>query len=63
MMTNSDMAATCLSEKDAQAVIIGCTEILLAIQYEKIEDSSIFDATTVLARALIRESKKMEMTD
>ncbi|WP_249037445.1 hypothetical protein [Lacinutrix venerupis] len=53
------MAATYLSRKGAQAVILGCTEIPLAIQYDKIEDSLIIDATTVLARALIRESKKM----
>jgi len=54
------MAATYLSRKGAQAVILGCTEIPLAIQYEKIENSLIIDATTVLASALIRESKKME---
>ncbi|WP_339708285.1 amino acid racemase [uncultured Kriegella sp.] len=57
---NLSMAATYLSRKGAQAVILGCTEIPLAIQYEKIEDSLIIDATTVLARALIRESRKME---
>ncbi len=58
---NLSMAATYLSRKGAQAVILGCTEIPLAIQYEKIEDSLIIDATTVLASALIRESKKMEL--
>ncbi|MDP2524485.1 aspartate/glutamate racemase family protein [Maribacter dokdonensis] len=57
---NLSMAATYLSRKGAQAVILGCTEIPLAIQYEKIENSLIIDATTVLASALIRESKKME---
>ncbi|WP_324027278.1 aspartate/glutamate racemase family protein [Maribacter sp. BPC-D8] len=57
---NLSMAATYISRKGAQAVILGCTEIPLAIQYEKIEESLIIDATTVLARALIRESKKIE---
>jgi aspartate racemase len=56
---NLSMAATYLSRKGAEAVILGCTEIPLAIQYEKIEDSLIIDATTVLASALIRESKKI----
>nr|WP_252732624.1 hypothetical protein [Cellulophaga baltica] len=54
------MAATYLSRKGAEAVILGCTEIPLAIQYQKIENSLIIDATTVLAKALIRESKKLE---
>ena len=54
------MAATYLSRKGAEAVILGCTEIPLAIQYEKVENSLIIDATTVLATALIRESRKME---
>ncbi|WBU89784.1 aspartate/glutamate racemase family protein [Cellulophaga omnivescoria] len=55
---NLNMAATYLSRKGAQAVILGCTEIPLAIQDTKIEDSLIIDATTVLAGALIRESRK-----
>lgn len=57
---NLSMAATYLSRKGAQAIILGCTEIPLAIQYDKIEESLIIDATTVLASALIRESRKME---
>lgn len=38
----------------AQAVILGCTEIPLAISEEKIDGMSIIDPTAVLARALIR---------
>ncbi|WP_424000005.1 hypothetical protein [Maribacter sp. IgM3_T14_3] len=55
------MAATYLSRKGAQAVILNYRENPLAIQYELIEDSLITDATTDLERALIRKSKKMEM--
>lgn len=55
---NLNMAATYLSRKGAQAIILGCTEIPLAIQYQEIENSLIIDATAVLAKALIRESRK-----
>jgi aspartate racemase len=57
---NLSMAATYLSRKGAQAIILGCTEIPLAIQYEQIESSLIIDATAVLAKALIRESRKID---
>ena len=49
-------AATYLSRKGAQAIILGCTEIPLAIQTEVIENSLVIDATKILAQALIRES-------
>ncbi len=55
---NLIMAATYLSRKGAEAIILGCTEIPLAIQEHKIENSLIIDATSVLAAALIRESTK-----
>lgn len=42
-----------LKEKGAQAVILGCTEIPLAITEEKIYDIITIDPTNVLARALI----------
>ena len=48
--------ATDLSRRGAQAVILGCTEIPLALTEQKIENSIIIDATSVLAAALIRES-------
>ena len=51
-------AATYLSRKGADAIVLGCTEIPLAITEEQIENSIIVDATSVLAKALIRESKK-----
>lgn len=54
---NLIMAATYLSRKGAEAIILGCTEIPLAIQEEKIENSLIIDATSILAAALIKASK------
>ncbi|MCJ7713906.1 aspartate/glutamate racemase family protein, partial [Candidatus Bathyarchaeota archaeon] len=45
-----------LKEEGAQAVILGCTEIPLAITEKKINDILLIDPTTVLARALIRFS-------
>lgn len=59
---NLSMAATYLSRKGAQAIVLGCTEIPLAIQYNKIESSLIVDATAILAKALIRESKKRALS-
>ena len=53
---NLIMAATYLSRKGAEAVILGCTEIPLAIKEEKIENSIIIDATSILAKALIKAS-------
>ncbi len=50
-------ASTYLSRKGAHCIILGCTEIPLAIQEETIENSLILDATKILAKALIRESK------
>ena len=50
-------ASTYLSRRGAQAVILGCTEISLAITEQKIENSLIIDATSILASALIRESR------
>lgn len=52
------MAASYLSRKGVEAVILGCTEIPLAINEIKIEESIVIDATEVLAKALIRESTK-----
>lgn len=51
-------AAINLSRKGAEAIILGCSEIPLVITEEKIENSIVIDATTVLAKALIRESIK-----
>ena len=43
-----------LVEAGAQAVILGCTEIPLAIQERTLENIVLVDPTLVLARALIR---------
>lgn len=44
-----------LKEKGAQAVILGCTELPLAVPEKEIESLPIIDPTEILARALIRE--------
>ncbi|UCE06199.1 MAG: aspartate/glutamate racemase family protein [bacterium] len=44
-----------LKDRGAEAVILGCTEIPLAISENKINDILIIDPTLILARALIRE--------
>ena len=45
-----------LREKGAEAVILGCTELPLAIPEEEVDSTIIIDPTEVLARALIRET-------
>ena len=50
-------AASYFSRKGADAIILGCTEISLAITESKIENSVIIDACSILATALIRESR------
>ena len=50
------MAASYLSRKGVEAIVLGCTEIPLAIHELQIETSMVIDATEVLAKALIRES-------
>lgn len=45
-----------LKEQGAQAVILGCTEIPLAITETVIDDLITIDPTNVLARALVRHS-------
>lgn len=44
-----------LRNKGAQVVILGCTEIPLAVNEQKIEDTALIDPAVILARALIRE--------
>ena len=43
-----------LQKKGAQAIILGCTEIPLAINENFLDDIILIDPTTILARALIR---------
>ncbi|MDF1547439.1 MAG: amino acid racemase [Bacteroidales bacterium] len=52
------MAASYLARKGVEAIILGCTEIPLAIHEIQIENSMVIDGTEVLAKALIRESIK-----
>lgn len=46
---------THLRAKGAEAVILGCTEIPLAITEKRVDGTVILDPTLILARALIRE--------
>jgi aspartate racemase len=48
--------AQTLQQQGAEAVILGCTEIPLAITENKIGPMMVIDPTTILARALIREA-------
>ena len=48
--------AQALKTQGAQAIILGCTEIPLAIQTGHVEGMVTIDPTRILARALIRES-------
>lgn len=45
-----------LKVEGAEAVILGCTEIPLAIKEKTIDGVSIIDSSLVLARALVREA-------
>lgn len=47
---------TALTEKGAEAIVLGCTEIPLAIPETKIGPTLCVDPTHILARALIREA-------
>ena len=45
-----------LADQGAEAVILGCTELPLAITETEVEGVTVIDPTAVLARALIRET-------
>ena len=45
-----------LSDKGVDAIVLGCTEIPLALTEEKINGIPLIDATKILARALILKS-------
>ena len=49
-------AITHLRDKGAEAVILGCTELPLAITESHIDGTLLIDPTRALARALIRET-------
>ncbi len=44
-----------LIEKGAKCIVLGCTELPLAIKENKIEGKPIVDSTLILARALIKK--------
>jgi len=45
-----------LEEKGAKGIVLGCTEIAFALTEKDSEGLKLFDATRILARALIRET-------
>jgi aspartate racemase len=47
-----------LISEGAQAIVLGCTEIPLAIKEKAIDDVPIIDSNNVLAKAIVREAKK-----
>jgi aspartate racemase len=52
-----------LKSHGAQALILGCTEIPLAIQTSHIDGMFTIDPTRILARALIRESNPAKLQE
>jgi len=50
------VGAEALRKQGAEAIILGCTEIPLAIPETTIDDMVVIDPTRILARALIREA-------
>jgi aspartate racemase len=50
-----------LKQKGAEAIILGCTEIPLAITETEIDSMIVIDPTTILARALIREANPAKL--
>ena len=50
-----------LQQKGAEAIILGCTEISLAIRENKIDGTIVVDPTLILARALIREANSTKL--
>jgi aspartate racemase len=50
-----------LQQQGAEAIILGCTEIPLAITENNIGTMLVIDPTTILARALIREANPAKL--
>jgi aspartate racemase len=50
-----------LREKGAEVVVLGCTEMPLAITEPRIEGIVVIDPTLILARALIREANPAKL--
>lgn len=54
-------AITYLQQQNAEVIILGCTELSLAIKRKRIQKTIIIDPTTILAKALIREATAVKM--
>lgn len=52
-----------LTNRGAEVVVLGCTELPLAIPEREIGGTTIIDPTTALARALIRETYPEKLRD
>ncbi len=52
-----------LVEKGAEAIVLGCTEIPLALTDDEVKAIPLIDATKVLARALILESSPKDLLE
>jgi len=50
-----------LRQQGAEAIILGCTEIPLAITEKHIHDMIVIDPTLILARALIRQANPQKL--
>jgi aspartate racemase len=59
--TNLLAAMRALQQKGAQAIILGCTEMPLAMTESTFEGLPIIDPTLILARALIREANPAKL--
>ena len=55
---NLQQGILCLKQKNAQAVILGCSEIPLAIPQKTVDGMLTIDPTNILARALIKKYKE-----
>lgn len=51
-------AAHSLLTHGAEAIILGCTELPLAVRESQIGEVIVIDSTLILARALVREARK-----
>ena len=51
-----EKAVRVLGQKGADAVILGCTELPIALSSDSLDGIILIDPTTILARALIRET-------
>ena len=56
-----ETAVRALQAKGAEAIILGCTELPLAITEPALYDLPIIDPTLILARALIREANSAKL--